>query len=168
MASRFSFVTFASAILIAFSFSVAFAATGTVTNASPFAWSDNSGYVNWGAANGNVTITNTNLTGYIWASNHGWINLAAIGGGVTNTSSGVLGGFAWGQNTGWIDFTGVTIDPVTGIFHGHTVAQPVFGTMTFDCTTYCLVQTSWRPTSNTPGGNGSPVIYGGGGAGGYS
>jgi hypothetical protein len=39
--------------------------------------------------------------------------------------------YAWGANTGWIYFAGVTIDS-NGLFHGSTVPQSLFGTMTFD------------------------------------
>jgi hypothetical protein len=84
-------------------------------------------------------------------------------GGVTN-SGGVLGGWAWGADTGWINFSGVTIG-TNGVFHGHTVAQSTFGTMTFDCT-YCDVATSWRVSSTptTPsagtGSNGMPAQSG--------
>ena len=68
-----------------------------------------------------------------------------------------------GEDTGWINFTGVTID-ANGVFHGQTVVQSVFGTMTFDCTN-CLVETAWRPsTSSTPvaqeDGNG-PIVNSG-------
>ncbi|WP_156164504.1 hypothetical protein [Bradyrhizobium sp. LTSP885] len=133
------------------------AATGTIDATNHYAWNDNGGYVNWNATNGNVTVTDTTLTGYIWSAGFGWINLSPTLGGVTN-NAGVLGGYAWGANTGWINFTGVTIDS-NGLFHGSTVAQSLFGTMTFDCT-YCNVTTTWRnssvaatnTTTNTGGG----------------
>ena len=138
--------------------SLAMAATGTIISPDQYSWSDNGGYINWNATGGNVTVSDTALTGYIWSAGFGWINLAPTQGGVTN-SNGVLGGWAWGENTGWINFTGVTIDS-NGVFHGHTVAQSTFGTMTFDCT-YCNVTTSWRPSTapSSPAstGNGPPV-----------
>jgi len=130
---------------------LASAATGTIINGAPTstsAWSDYAGWVNWKANNANVTVTDTNLTGFIWAENYGWINLAPSNGGVKNDGAGNLSGSAWGQNTGWIDFAGVTVATSNGIFHGHTTSQPVFGTMTFDCT-YCLVRTSWRPGTDS-------------------
>ncbi|HVM73425.1 MAG TPA: hypothetical protein VMU13_00920 [Candidatus Paceibacterota bacterium] len=139
-----------------------FAATGTIISPNQYAWDDNSGYVNWNAAtdsSSTVTISDTGITGYIWSAGFGWINLAPTNGGVTN-SAGVLGGWAWGTNVGWIDFTGVTIDS-SGVFHGHTVAQSTFGTMTFDCS-YCEVMSTWHapyvapPPSPASGGNGPP------------
>jgi hypothetical protein len=126
----------------------------TIDAANHYAWNDNGGYVNWNPIDGNVSVTASGLTGYIWSADFGWINLSPTNGGVTNNGQGVLGGYAWGQNTGWINFTGVTIDS-NGVFHGSTVAQSVFGTMTFDCTN-CLVQTAWRPS----GGNG-PIVSNG-------
>ncbi len=155
--------------LFAITTSVAFASTGTIVSPDQYAWDDNGGYVNWLAVGGNVTVTDTGLTGYIWSAGFGWINLSPTDGGVTNVG-GVLGGYAWGTNTGWINFTGVTIDS-NGLFHGHTVAQSTFGTMTFDCT-YCDVVTSWTgsfvapPTTPTPspspitGANGMPAQSG--------
>lgn len=123
------------------------ASTGTIDATNHYAWNDNGGYVNWNATGGNVTVTDTALTGYIWSAGFGWINLSPTLDGVTN-NAGVLGGYAWGTNTGWINFTGVTIDS-SGRFHGTTVAQSLFGTMTFDCT-YCNVTTSWRNSTVTP------------------
>lgn len=146
-------------LLAAVSVNVVFAATGTIIAPNQYAWDDNGGYVNWLASGGNVTVTDTALTGYIWSAGFGWINLSPTLGGVTN-ASGTLAGFAWGENTGWIDFTGVTIDQY-GVFHGHTVPQSTFGTMTFDCT-YCKVVTSWLapyvppPPPTSSGGNGPP------------
>ena len=90
----------------------------------------------------------------------GWINLSPTNGGVTN-SGGALSGSAWGQNVGWIDFSGVTID-ANSRFHGHTVAQPNFGAMTFDCD-HCDVATSWRASAPSSGGGAS--VSGGGGNG---
>jgi hypothetical protein len=137
----------------------ALASAGSIDATNHYAWDDNGGYVNWNANNGNVTITDSALTGHIWSAGFGWINLSPSQGGVTN-SSGTLAGYAWGANTGWINFTGVTIDS-NGQFHGTTVAQSLFGTMTFDCT-YCNVTTSWRnssvaPTSGTSGGGGGTI-----------
>ena len=141
---------------------LAFAATGTIIPPDQYAWSDNGGYVNWDATSSNVTITDTALTGYIWSAGFGWINLAPTEGGVTN-NNGVLGGSAWGTNTGWINFTGVTIDS-SGVFHGHTTAQPIFGTMTFDCA-YCTVTTTWHAAATANAGGGGSGGSGGGGNG---
>jgi hypothetical protein len=142
----------------------ALASADTIDATNHYAWSDNGGWVNWNASNGNVSVTDTALTGYIWSADFGWINLSPTNGGVTNNGQGVLGGYAWGENTGWINFSGITING-SGIFHGSTVAQSVFGTMTFDCTN-CLVQTAWRPSGSSGGGStGGGSVNGGGGNG---
>ncbi|HUD02408.1 MAG TPA: hypothetical protein VMR46_00085 [Candidatus Paceibacterota bacterium] len=135
--------------------SIALASTGTIDPTNHYAWSDNGGWVNWYATGGNVQVTDTALTGYIWSAGFGWINLAPTNGGVLNTG-GYLSGYAWGASTGWISFLGVTIDQ-QGVFHGHTVAQNIFGTMTFDCDN-CKVTTTWRQGStNTNTGGGGTV-----------
>jgi hypothetical protein len=146
-------------VLYTITSSAAFASTGTIVSPYQYAWDDDGGYVNWNATGGDVTVTDTGLTGYIWSAGFGWINLDPTEGDVTN-SGGTLGGWAWGTNTGWINFSGVTIDS-NGVFHGHTVAQSTFGTMTFDCT-YCEVTSTWdapyiAPAPSTAsGGNGPP------------
>jgi len=124
---------------------------GTIDSTYKYAWSDQSGYVNFGAVTypteGYVRITDTAITGYIWLANHGWVNLSPIppGVGVSNTSSGNVGGWAWAANLGWIDFDLVTINN-SGKFTGTAVGS-MAGTITFDCPTYCDVRTDWRPES---------------------
>ena len=152
--------TLTTALLLLTGTTVALAATGTIDPTNHYAWSDNGGWVNWYATNGNVAVGDTALTGYIWSADFGWINLAPTNGGVLNTG-GYLSGYAWGASTGWISFLGVTIDQ-QGVFHGRTVAQNIFGTMTFDCTN-CDVVTSWRQGStntnqtNSSGGGGGTI-----------
>jgi len=122
---------------------------GTILSGYTYAWSNNSGWVNFGLASGNVHVLANQLTGYAWSANHGWINLAPTNGGVTNDGGGTLGGWAWGEGLGWVSFTGVTIDS-SGRFHGQATGN-VAGTITFDCG-YCDVRTDWRPTSTSSGG----------------
>jgi hypothetical protein len=156
-------ITFLLPLLLAYP---ALASTGTIDPVSHYAWNDNGGWVNWDPTDGNVVVSDTGLSGYIWSADFGWINLSPSLGGVTNDGRGDLGGYAWGQNSGWISFTGVTIDS-GGVFHGSTITQSVFGTMTFDCGN-CSVVTSWRPavatsgTTNTGGGGtlSGPFSYG--------
>ena len=78
----------------------AFASTsdGTILPGYTYAWSNNSGWVNFGLASGNVHVQADRLIGYAWAANHGWINLSPTNGGVTNNGIGVLGGWAWGEH----------------------------------------------------------------------
>lgn len=127
---------------------------GTV---SGYAWSENIGWINFGATNGNIRVTDSSLTGNAWSTNKGWIKLDPTTSGVRNTSSGVLSGYAWGQNVGWINFSGVTINSsgeFTGIANGTNT-----GRINFDCT-YCNVQTDWRPQSqrqDTGGGGALPT-----------
>lgn len=129
---------------------------GTIDSTLKYAWSDNAGWINFGASTGNVQVTDAALTGYAWSSTYGWINLNPAQGGITNTSAGLLSGFAWGESLGWIDFSGVSIDG-TGHFHGAATGSLV-GTLTFDCTN-CAVVTDWRPLSDR---SSTPPISGGG------
>jgi hypothetical protein len=119
--------------------------SGTISHSQHFAWSNNSGWVNWDANGGNVSVTDTVFSGYLWSANNGWINLSPTQGGVTNDGEGNLGGFAWDSSAGWIDFTGVHIG-TDGRFTGQTTSNPNFGIMTFDCS-QCAVATDWRPAS---------------------
>lgn len=122
--------------------------------------------INFGATNGNVTVTNTAVTGNAWSSANGWINLAPTQGGVVNDGHGVLSGYAWGENTGWINFKptngGVTIDSA-GDFHGYAWSESK-GWIVFNCATDSTcgtlshkVKTTWVPpttTTITAGGSG--------------
>lgn len=89
-----------------------------------YAWSENSGWLNWRhnrpSQDDGVRIYNTYLGGYIWGENIGWISLgddspAPPGGNYANNSdldfgvnrdpcTGYLSGYAWSENEGWIDF----------------------------------------------------------------
>jgi len=147
---------------------------GTITSGgnAGYAWSDQTGWVNFGITNGNVHITDTGVTGNAWSSTHGWINLAPSNGGVTVAASGVLSGYAWGSSLGWINFSAVSINS-SGKFIGNATGATV-GTLTFDCTN-CSVMTDYRPqnfrTVATPapsgggggGGSGIPSVFGPGG-----
>jgi hypothetical protein len=135
----------------------AFASTsdGTILSPYQYAWSNNSGWVNFGLASGAVHVRDGSLTGYAWAANHGWINLSATNGGVTNNGAGTLGGWAWGEQLGWISFAGVTIDS-NGRFHGQATGTLV-GILSFDCDN-CNVQTDWRPVSSRGSSGGVVVV----------
>jgi hypothetical protein len=88
-----------------------------------YAWSENIGWTNWGAAlaPSHVQIHASFLSGFVWTENAGWINLgdgtpantvsyANLNGtdfGVNLAAgSGNLTGLAWGENIGWINFAG--------------------------------------------------------------
>lgn len=117
------------------------AATGSVSSVHKYAWSDQVGYINFE----NVVVGDSTVSGYAWSANAGWINFAPIQGGVTNDGTGNLSGYAWGEQLGWIDFENVAIDS-DGRFSG-TATGDLVGTLTFDCSNYCDVETSWRPVA---------------------
>ncbi len=48
---------------------------GTIDSTYKYAWSENTGWLNFGTTEGNVHVTDSALTGYAWAENIGWINL---------------------------------------------------------------------------------------------
>ena len=101
--------------------------------------------MNFGTADGRVTVTDNLLSGYAWSANDGWINLAPTNGGVKN-GNGVLSGFAWDEAAGWVSFAGVPID-ASGHFHGQATGGTVNGAsyaINFDCAN-CSVVTSWHP-----------------------
>lgn len=95
---------------------------GNIDPVHVFAWSENTGWLNWrdadaGAAG--VQVRTTILSGSIWAENTGWIslgdgrpadglhyaNLNAADFGVNiDPPTGDLFGLAWGENIGWINF----------------------------------------------------------------
>ncbi len=108
-------------------------ALSNLDHAEKYAWSENSGWINFNATGGGVIVRRAFLSGYAWAENIGWIKIGADGAGpYDNTSAadwGVnrnalngLSGYAWSETAGWINFDptngGVTIDPSTGEFNG--------------------------------------------------
>ena len=136
-----------------------YVSAGTILSSHKYAWSDNLGYINFE----NVTVTDTVLTGHAWSANKGFIKFNPLQGGVANDGTGNLSGSAWGEQLGWIDFNNVSIND-NGVFFG-TATGELAGTITFDCPTYCDVETDWRQgviseNESTSQGNG-----GGGGGG---
>ncbi len=109
-----------------------------------FAWSDEAGWVNFGVANGGVTIQDSGITGYAWIANYGWMNMNPSNGGVSVAASGALSGYAWSTGLGWVNFSGVSINS-SGKFTGQATGTEI-GTLTFDCTN-CSVKTDYRPSS---------------------
>jgi hypothetical protein len=120
----------------------AFAASNIDTT-DKYAWSENSGWVNFNDANNGVRFYNDHLEGYAWAENIGWVRLGthSTGGihtyanasqtdyGVNHDGSGNLSGYAWSETAGWINFDSsdsqVTIDAQTGDFDGYAWAENV-------------------------------------------
>ena len=89
-----------------------------ISTTNKYAWSENAGWFNFNAINGNVQVYSDHLEGYVWAENIGWVRLGSYSGGGThpygNTSNidygvnhngaGGLSGYAWSENAGWINF----------------------------------------------------------------
>jgi hypothetical protein len=108
---------------------------GNISPTDKFIWSDTGGWINFGAANGDLSVYNDHLEGFIWAENTGWIEAGAHFGGGTfsygnttstnwgvNRSGSALSGYAWSDTVGWINFSptggGVSLDSLTGLFSG--------------------------------------------------
>ena len=132
---------------------------GTIDSTYKYAWGKNIGWINFGATNGNVHITDSVLTGYAWSENYGWINLNPTNSGVTNNSEGTLAGYAWGENLGWINFSGVTINS-SGVFAG-SASSTISDQISFDCAN-CSVKTDWRPASSRTTAATTAIAGGGG------
>ncbi|MDP3245184.1 MAG: carboxypeptidase-like regulatory domain-containing protein [bacterium] len=119
--------------------------SGTVNATYKYAWAENVGWINFGASEGAVTVTDSALTGYAWGENIGWISLNCANTAscntvdykVANDGSGNLSGYAWSENAGWINFNptggGVNIDP-NGDFSGYAWGENT-GWIVFNCAT---------------------------------
>jgi len=134
-----------SSILMLFSLiSLEAIAASNINATDKYAWSENTGWLNFRPSSESVTVYSDHLEGYAWAANIGWIRLGTYtsGGthnyandsdtnyGVNNDGSGTLSGYAWSENVGWINFDssnggGVTIDSSSGDFDGYAWAQNV-------------------------------------------
>lgn len=118
----------------------AVAATGNISTSDKYAWSENTGWMNFRPSNGGVTVNDTYLSGYVWAENIGHVKLGNDSGGpynntnandwgVNRDNTGNLSGYAWSENVGWINFntthSQVTIDTATGSFDGYAWSENV-------------------------------------------
>jgi hypothetical protein len=119
-------------------FSLASSAIGVIDSSNEYAWSENTGWINFGTTQGNVTVADSELTGYAYSENTGWISLNCSNDNscvtsnykVANDGKGVLSGYAYGENVGWI---------------------------VFDCATSACVKTDWKTLSARSGGGGLPA-----------
>ena len=143
---------------------LASATNGAIDTSYKYAWSENVGWLNFRADEGNVRVTDSSLSGYVWSQNYGWINLSPSAAGVTNNAEGNLSGSAWGEGTGYIDFNNVSIDS-NGVFRG-TATGAITGTINFDPSGSIKVVTDWRPRSVREADTGGTTITPGGGSGG--
>lgn len=137
-------------IILGLSIPLSFVSAGTILSSQNYAWSNNSGYINFA----DVTVSDSALGGYAWSANDGWINFSPTLGGVLNDGAGNLSGYAWGERLGWIDFEGVVIG-TDGKFAG-TATGTLLGTLTFDCPVFCDVATDWLPLAVVEEEGGSP------------
>lgn len=132
------------AIAVSTTLSCSLAFASNINPVDKYAWSENSGWFNFSASNGQVRVFKDHLEGYVWSENVGWIRLGSYdsGGsysytnssasdwGVNNDASGNLSGYAWSENVGWINFNSgnggpVTVDAVTGAFDGYAWSENV-------------------------------------------
>ncbi|PTN32231.1 hypothetical protein C6366_16775 [Desulfonatronum sp. SC1] len=135
-----------------------------------YAWSENTGWLNFNPAQGDVAVYATHLEGYVWGENVGWIRLGTHTGGGTHTYANTdetnygvnrtgnqLSGFAWSENTGWINFNpthgGVSINPATGDFSGYAWGENIgwikFAGTALDDTVYKVKMADTAPTVTT-------------------
>jgi ABC-type uncharacterized transport system substrate-binding protein len=134
---------FGSIMILSILISLEAFATSNIDTTDKYAWSENSGWLNFNDTNaGGVTVYSDHLEGYVWAENiglirlgthtsggeHTYANTSATDYGVNNDGSGNLSGYAWSENVGWIKFDdsngGVTIAN-SGDFDGYAWAENV-------------------------------------------
>ncbi len=124
---------------------------GTIDSTYKYAWGENIGWINFGAANGDIHVTDSSLSGYALSETIGWINL----GNVTNDNEGNLAGYGWSENAGWINFAptngGVVINS-SGEFTGQALGENI-GWIIFGGD--YKVKTDWQPRSIRPQCNNS-------------
>lgn len=111
-----------------------------ISSTGKYAWSENTGWLNFRPSTAGVTVFPTYVAGYLWQQNIGWIKLGVDAGGpygntgitdwgVNVDSSGNLSGYAWSENMGWINFGpsqgGVTVNLVTGAFSGYAWGENI-------------------------------------------
>ncbi|WP_295538244.1 IPTL-CTERM sorting domain-containing protein [uncultured Thiohalocapsa sp.] len=120
------------------------ATAAVIADNDPYAWSENAGWLNFKAENGNVQVYADHLEGYIWHQNLGWIRLGTYTDGGShrytntsetnygvnrNTSTGALSGYAWSENAGWLNFGATdgnaSVERSSGAFSGAVWSQNV-------------------------------------------
>ena len=68
---------------------------GTIDATYKYAWSENTGWLNFGCANCGVSVTDSGLFGYALSETVGWLYLSNI----TNDGEGNLSGYGWGKTS---------------------------------------------------------------------
>lgn len=117
------------------SFALEVKAQSTIDSNDKFAWSPETGYLNWHGVGSGVRIARDICSGYIWSANVGFINLgsgspadglaysnsAPNDFGVNVNEDGSLRGYGWGASIGWVVFEQVgnpRVDLRTGKLFG--------------------------------------------------
>lgn len=150
---------------------------GSVINAgtTTAGWASEAGWVR-AVTSGDVRVSDAGLTGSLWNGRFGWLHLSSSTATTTsnvrvtiNATTGALGGNAWSPSGGWVDFTGVFINPDTGIFYGtttlYTSVENNFGMIYFSCPSCTALQTDWRGVNSSARATSPPASGGGGGGG---
>jgi len=87
----------------------------TISTTNKYAWSENSGWLNFSTTLEQVSVYNDHLEGYVWSESVGWIrlgtvtkgtshtytNTSATTYGVNNDGTGNLTGYGWSENAGF-------------------------------------------------------------------
>ena len=145
---------------------------GTINSTNRYAWTENAGWLDFGASLGAAAVTDSALSGYAFSETLGWISLncandsscATVDYKVSNNGNGTLSGYAWGENAGWVKFDpaggGVSINSsgeFSGYAYGENICWIVFNcSTTSSCATVDYkVSTDWRPRSARPACNNS-------------
>lgn len=145
-------------------FALASEEEGVIDDTYQYIYSENTGWIDFKAEDGNVVVKDGELTGYAFGENIGWISLNCsnddscgnVDYKVSNDGNGNLSGYAWGENMGWIDFdpenSGVVID-TDGNFSGYAYGENI-GWLSFSCenddscnNVNFKLSTDWRPES---------------------
>ncbi len=141
------------------------AQTSNIDATNKWAWSTNTGWINFNTSHGSVTVYSDHLEGYAWSENIGWIRLGTYSAGnahtyfnttkdnygINNDGEGNLSGYAWSENSGWIKFDEVFIDPCTGVFGGQAWGENT-GRINFAFSDASKkIVTSWRKDTDADG-----------------
>ncbi|MCP3891502.1 MAG: hypothetical protein GY702_21940 [Desulfobulbaceae bacterium] len=115
-------------------------AASNISDTDKYAWSETSGWSNFNAIHGGVTVYSDHLTGFAWIEGIGFIKMGVDAGGpyantnatdwgVNIDSSGNLSGYGWSEVAGWLNFnptaSQVVIDPNTGNFSGYAWCEGI-------------------------------------------
>jgi len=102
-------------------------AANDIDSNNKYAWSTNSGWIDFNSNHAKVQVHPDHLEGYAWAENIGWLQLSGDTWKVSHDGQGNLSGYAWNQNFGWVmfksDHSQVKINLETGEFSGEAWSE---------------------------------------------